>query len=152
MSDQSDSFHIVNSQFEERHIMPYSEEPTSNCHVAGWGKTEEGSDSPVLMSTDVKVFSSAYCNGLSSRRYHDRIDPDFQFCAGQYVQVDDGKDACRGDSGGPLFCVKDGRQVLYGVVSTGGKCGNAAEPGIYSTVANVLPWIKNETKSTFISS
>ena len=150
MSDQSDSFHIVNSQFEESHIMPnilpkatYSEEPTSNCQVAGWGKTEAGRSSRVLLSTDVKVFSSAYCNGLSSGRYHDRINPDFQFCAGQ---LEDGKDSCNGDSGGPLFCVEDGRQVLYGIVSSGGKnCGNAAQPGIYSTVANVLPWIKKET-------
>jgi len=128
--------------------MPYSAEPTSNCHVAGWGKTEAGRQSPVLLSTDVKVFSSAYCNGLLSRRYNERIDPDFQFCAGQ---LEDGKDSCFGDSGGPLFCVEDGRQVLYGIVSWGGKyCGNAAEPGVYSTVANVLPWIKNETKGTFI--
>ena len=128
--------------------MPFAENPTPNCHVAGWGQTEAGSQSPVVLSTDVKVFSSSYCNGLSSSRYHNRVNEDFQFCAGQN---EDGKDSCNGDSGGPLLCVKDGRHVLYGIVSKGGSgCGIAAEPGIYSTVANIIPWIRSETQGKFM--
>ena len=129
--------------------MPLDDDENSNCHVIGWGKTEAGSQSPVVLSTDVKIFSSSYCNGLDSARYHNRIDEDFQFCAGQQAG---GKDSCVGDSGGPLLCTSNGRHVLYGIVSSGGSdCGGANEPGIYSTVANIIPWIKTQTQGTFIT-
>jgi len=51
-------------------------------------------------------------------------------------------DACRGDSGGPLF-MNDGRTepTLVGVVSFGSSCGQIESPAVFSKVDHVLNWI-----------
>ena len=52
-----------------------------------------------------------------------------------------------GDSGGPLFCIKNDELILYGIVSYGGHiCGNAKEPGVYAKVASVNSWILQYVK------
>lgn len=58
------------------------------------------------------------------------------FCAG-YLGVG-GKDACTGDSGGPL--IVDG--VLHGIVSWGVGCADPDYPGIYAKISNARDWIK----------
>lgn len=56
------------------------------------------------------------------------------FCAG----YEDGKrDACTGDSGGPLLL--DGK--LFGVISWGTKCAEKMKPGVYTLVPSVKQWI-----------
>ena len=102
------------------------------------------------MSVDVNVFSNAHCNGLSSSHYHNKINGEFEFCAGH---IQNGKDSCSGDSGGPLQCIKNNKQVLYGIVSSGGsRCGVADQPGIYSKVVNAIPWIRQHVKDICIES
>nr|XP_034956475.1 granzyme A-like isoform X2 [Zootoca vivipara] len=56
-----------------------------------------------------------------------------------------GKDACVGDSGGPLIC--NGKQ--RGIVSFGAKleCGNQRYPGIYTLLTeDYLAWIRKITE------
>ncbi|XP_041363915.1 polyserase-2-like isoform X2 [Gigantopelta aegis] len=53
-----------------------------------------------------------------------------------------GKDACLGDSGGPLACFHDDRWLLTAVVSTGHDCGHADYPGLYTMVRPYLDWIQ----------
>jgi len=63
---------------------------------------------------------------------------DRMICAGF---VNGGYDACNGDSGGPL--VVDG--YVVGIVSWGFGCAFANYPGVYASVPNLLPWIKEQT-------
>lgn len=48
----------------------------------------------------------------------------------------------QGDSGGPL--VSDGKQV--GIVSVGYRCAYQGQPGIYTNISVVGPWIERVTQ------
>ena len=54
-----------------------------------------------------------------------------------------GKDACGGDSGGPLLVKRNEDPTWYqiGIVSHGYGCGLPDSPGIYTIVADYLDWI-----------
>ncbi|XP_073961120.1 phenoloxidase-activating enzyme-like [Choristoneura fumiferana] len=68
---------------------------------------------------------------------------DHQMCAGGEA----GKDACKGDSGGPLMHyhqINDTKShfEVTGIVSFGLVwCGTENVPGIYTKVFGYLPWI-----------
>jgi secreted trypsin-like serine protease len=69
-------------------------------------------------------------------------------CAGE---ADGARDACNGDSGGPLFTMVDGKPVQVGVVSWGegpidaeASCGHANAYGIYTRLANYTDWINGK--------
>uniref|UniRef100_A0A2C9JII8 Peptidase S1 domain-containing protein n=1 Tax=Biomphalaria glabrata TaxID=6526 RepID=A0A2C9JII8_BIOGL len=59
-------------------------------------------------------------------------------------------DTSIGDSGGPLMCAKSSNDVpryyLFGLVSNGGDCGKAGEPGIYTNIVHFLDWIETKLK------
>jgi secreted trypsin-like serine protease len=49
-------------------------------------------------------------------------------------------DACRGDSGGPLFAVNEGQRTLLGVTSFGDDCDRSVV-GVYAKVPAVRAWV-----------
>ncbi|KAF2886905.1 hypothetical protein ILUMI_19268 [Ignelater luminosus] len=66
-----------------------------------------------------------------------------QMCAGGVRD----KDACRGDSGGPLMRLYIGNRkqwFQYGVVSRGLGCGRMGRPEIYTRVKKYINWILNK--------
>lgn len=71
-----------------------------------------------------------------------------QLCAGGKK----GRDSCRGDSGGPLMgldVTPEGEANWYsiGVVSFGpSPCGMQNWPGVYTRVANYMPWLVGKLK------
>ncbi|RVE47480.1 hypothetical protein evm_007891 [Chilo suppressalis] len=108
--------------------------------VAGWGATEDGLQSPVLLSVDLPIVGNKECQDAYSGnpRIHDR-----QICAGGVPD----KDSCGGDSGGPLMYpgnvgTKGSRYVQRGIVSYGSKrCGLGGLPGVYTRIAYYMDWI-----------
>ncbi|XP_031619139.1 serine protease persephone-like [Contarinia nasturtii] len=66
---------------------------------------------------------------------------DGQYCAYNPEGI---RDACHGDSGGPLQYFNGVSSVakIVGVVSFGIVCGGTTLPGIYTRVANYLDWIE----------
>lgn len=72
-----------------------------------------------------------------------RLGPTFNLhsgfvCAGG----EEGKDACKGDGGGPMVCESKGKWQLTGVVSWGIGCGQSGVPGVYARVSHYLDWIQ----------
>ncbi|NXT76421.1 FA10 factor, partial [Zapornia atra] len=60
------------------------------------------------------------------------------FCAG-YDK--DGKDACRGDGGGPHVTQYSGTYFVTGVISWGEGCGRQGKYGVYTNLSKFLPWV-----------
>ncbi|XP_035449113.2 phenoloxidase-activating factor 1 isoform X2 [Spodoptera frugiperda] len=107
--------------------------------VAGWGKmnmtTEERAK--VLQFVNVPVVAPAMCDsfGKGFKLFESEI------CAG----AEHNKDACGGDSGGPLMKVFDTpegpKSYLVGVVSFGPTICGIKKPGVYASVAYFLKFI-----------
>ncbi len=154
---------------------------TGNATVTGWGRMENGAFPVNLMEADIELTSNGACNagikeiyardlGLVLRNFAPRMrysaegvaaatqaiaatmgDPltSNMLCAGI---ADGARDACNGDSGGPLF-IKDGDEpVQVGVVSWGegpmdatAACGHANAYGVYARVHAYLDWIAEHT-------
>ncbi|XP_043218909.1 proclotting enzyme-like [Amphibalanus amphitrite] len=122
--------------------------------VAGWGLLEFNGDSPdVLQEAPLRVTDPAVCETAYRRvpQFERRFPGGFQgtkVCA----ESRDGepRDACRGDSGGPLMVLSapqdegSGTYQLVGVVSTGVGCGNPEFPGLYTKVSAYIDWIVSQ--------
>uniref|UniRef100_W8CCS2 Trypsin-3 n=1 Tax=Ceratitis capitata TaxID=7213 RepID=W8CCS2_CERCA len=99
--------------------------------VAGWGyKTPYGPGSYVLQYARVPIINQAECNKQLEGSVTDRM-----ICAGY---AEGGIDACQMDSGGPL--VVD--EKLVGIVSWGVGCARPNRPGVYTRVAELIPWVQ----------
>lgn len=62
-------------------------------------------------------------------------------CAGEM-----GKDACGGDSGGPLMYMRNGVYEVVGVVSFGPTSCGSSLPGVYTKVFLYRNWILNNLR------
>uniref|UniRef100_A0A915B1C3 Peptidase S1 domain-containing protein n=2 Tax=Parascaris TaxID=6254 RepID=A0A915B1C3_PARUN len=107
------------------------------CVVTGWGHEKEGGlRAPALREIHVPILSPFICN--DAQHYFGRLHFPSMLCAG-YSKG--GIDACQGDSGGPLVCEMGGRWELQGLVSWGNGCGRPGNPGVYTRIVELVPWI-----------
>jgi V8-like Glu-specific endopeptidase len=116
--------------------------------ITGWGKTDTGLSNRfgtrLLQKVDVPIIS----NDLCEKWHHEKgieitISPEMM-CAG----YEEGKkDACVGDSGGPLMVVVQGRWTVAGLVSAGFGCAQGKQPGIYHRVPHTVEWLRESIKS-----
>ncbi|XP_033329077.2 anionic trypsin [Megalopta genalis] len=103
---------------------------TEPCAVAGWGKNFPGSDvgsGTYLRHVNISLIPPEQCQ-------INEIDKKVHICAGV---EEGGKDACHGDSGGPLLC----KDIQVGIVSWGKGCARAGTPGVYTRLDAYLDWM-----------
>lgn len=151
--------------------------------VIGWGMMEDGTFPNDLMVADLDLEPNSACNAgikeiyakdlksalgdMAGRmRYSekgieagataiaaDMADPltDNMICAGTTSGV---RDACNGDSGGPLFTAGSEGPVQVGIVSWGegpydggAACGHKNAYGVYTRLANYAPWVEEKMKT-----
>uniref|UniRef100_A0A8D1RGC4 Peptidase S1 domain-containing protein n=1 Tax=Sus scrofa TaxID=9823 RepID=A0A8D1RGC4_PIG len=140
---------LASSVTYSKHIQPVCVPASSSefqnqtdCWVTGWGDITEDEVLPsphTLQEVQVGIINATMCNHLFSL-------PDFRrniwgdmVCAGD---PQGGKDACFGDSGGPLACKKKGLWYQIGVVSWGVGCGRPNRPGVYTNISMHYEWIR----------
>uniref|UniRef100_A0A8C3WML7 Serine protease 21 n=1 Tax=Catagonus wagneri TaxID=51154 RepID=A0A8C3WML7_9CETA len=114
----------------------------TDCWVTGWGDVTEDVALPsphTLQEVQVGVINSSMCNHLFTLSDFRRDIWGDMVCAGD---PEGGKDACFGDSGGPLACKKSGLWIQIGVVSWGVGCGRPNRPGVYTNVSTHYKWIR----------
>jgi len=101
------------------------------CFILGWGKTESGQNSKFLQKSRAE----------RSRRFNRKckaVEKNNAFCMDLK-----NKGTRKGDSGGPLFCEKNGQNILVGVTSYGVyfKKFEVSKFGVYADVRKVNSWI-----------
>jgi secreted trypsin-like serine protease len=156
-------------------------EDSGKVRVTGWGRMDDGTFPVTLMEAEIELQPNAACNdglrtiyardlelilrnfaprmmysetGISAATksivdtMSDRLTANM-ICAGTTSGV---RDACNGDSGGPLFVEKAGGVEQVGIVSWGegpmdaaAACGHANAYGVYTRVANYKDWIAEKT-------
>lgn len=107
------------------------------CTISGWGSIQSGVSTPSnnLRVAEIPVISDEICK---LPHVYGRSVTEGMFCAGF---LDEGVDACEGDSGGPFVCSDSDSETLYGIISWGQQCGHANKPGVYVKVEKYLDWI-----------
>lgn len=151
--------------------------------VIGWGMMEDGTFPNDLMEAELEVVENSACNtGIKEiyardlgeilrswatrMRYpEEAIEPATKaitstmrdplsanmICAGT---ASGKRDACNGDSGGPIFTTGEGGATQLGIVSWGegpmdanAACGHQNAYGVYTRLANYTGWIAEKMKS-----
>ncbi|XP_048787135.1 granzyme K-like [Lagopus muta] len=112
--------------------------PGSRCTVAGWGETSPRKLPKCLREATVKIVDRKDCERKYNKKQKVLKITRNMLCAGEKIMFSK-RDACKGDSGGPLIC---GRKYS-GIVSFGEKCGMGDKPGVYTRLTEkYIDWIK----------
>lgn len=111
--------------------------------VVGWGVTsEDASATPdELQEVSLPIVANEECNAAFnaySWSYDDPVTANM-ICAGP---MEGGRDACYGDSGGPLMVFHNGAWRLAGIVSWGEGCAEPGLFGVYTRVSSYLDFLR----------
>ncbi|XP_022239027.1 serine protease 42-like [Limulus polyphemus] len=108
--------------------------------VIGWGILEKSGRrrGDILQKAKVPVIDYLQCQSWYRKAQKIVFFQRGQMCAGYEYG---GKDACLGDSGGPLFMKENNKFIVIGVVSAGIGCAREFLPGLYTEVASYRSWI-----------
>jgi len=115
--------------------------------ITGWGKTDPALSNRygtrLLQKVEVPIISNKECEmwhhwkGINVRIFPEMLCAGFE--SGQ-------KDACVGDSGGPLIVYLNGKWTLVGIISAGFGCAQWRQPGIYHSVSSTVDWISSHIR------
>lgn len=115
--------------------------------VTGWGTQSENNHSnfsSVLRYIEIPVAPRNDCINAMWNAISENM-----LCAGI---KGDKRDACEGDSGGPMVTKFKNTWFLVGLVSWGEGCGNPENYGIYIKVSPYLDWIYQHIKAHDVKS
>ncbi|XP_048186781.1 coagulation factor XI [Perognathus longimembris pacificus] len=113
----------------------------TDCWVTGWGYQKlRGKIQNTLQKVKIPLVSHEECQ----TKYQGHKITSKMICAGD---TEGGKDACKGDSGGPLSCKHNEVWHLVGITSWGEGCGKKEWPGIYTNVVKYVDWILEKTQA-----
>ncbi|XP_008851827.1 coagulation factor XI isoform X1 [Nannospalax galili] len=113
----------------------------TECWVTGWGyRKVRDKIQNTLQKARIPLVSNEECQ----TRYRGHKITSKMICAGY---KEGGKDACKGDSGGPLSCKHNEVWHLVGITSWGEGCGQKERPGIYTNVVKYVDWILEKTQA-----
>ncbi|KAL0818699.1 hypothetical protein ABMA28_008040 [Loxostege sticticalis] len=125
---------------------PYYREALPNTYITGWGETEKNERPTNLLFALLDIVDQDTCKQVYSHKaltIDERV-----FCAGD---PQNGRDACNGDSGGPLigkFFLPEYEEQYYfhqlGLISYGYSCSARRYIGVYTNVTHYLPWIREK--------
>uniref|UniRef100_A0A3B4H8Z9 Tryptase-2-like n=1 Tax=Pundamilia nyererei TaxID=303518 RepID=A0A3B4H8Z9_9CICH len=111
--------------------------PSSECWMTGWG---EVGNVPLpfpktLQQLSISIMPWRTCNETYPQIARDTL------CGANRK----GRDACKGNYGGPLVCRKRKKFVQVGIMSHGspGSCGLTNHPSVYTEVAKYLTFIND---------
>ncbi|KAM6155649.1 brain-specific serine protease 4-like [Rhynchocyon petersi] len=116
--------------------------PNTDCWIAGWGSIRDGVPLPypqTLQKLKVPIIDSEVCSQLYWRGAGQGAITEDMLCAG-YLEGE--RDACLGDSGGPLMCQVEGTWLLAGIISWGEGCAERNRPGVYISLTAHRSWIQ----------
>lgn len=125
--------------------------PSQEATVLGWGHTSldaNNKGSEVLQQLEIPIVSNDVCQTAYASETAPILET--MVCAGL---PEGGKDACIGDSGGPLIVLENNVWKLFGIVSYGGKAGGplCAGPnayGVYTRIPSFLDFINAHVPTT----
>ncbi|CAH8654297.1 unnamed protein product [Dicrocoelium dendriticum] len=140
--------------------------PGTECYAVGWGMVESKSNkafrrllsrsdkyNPIhhmrgpydemLTSDRLHEVSLPIVSNNDCKTHHTILNERFHICAGST-----GKDTCRGDSGGGLYCQVPNSSdwFIAGVTSFGHIDGCGRSPGVYTSVIAHRDWIRRTIK------
>lgn len=124
-------------------LFPESMEPElisgATLSLAGWGIYDNDIQqiSTELLSADMIYATKEECESANSESV-----AEWELCAGN---LEGGKDACSGDSGGPLMVTLSGERYQVGIVSHGAaQCASPGRYSVYSRVSYYGEWIDRQ--------
>ncbi|XP_003412485.1 coagulation factor XI isoform X1 [Loxodonta africana] len=112
----------------------------TECWVTGWGYRKlRDKIQNTLQKAKVPLITNDECQ----TRYTGHKITNKMVCAGY---KEGGRDACKGDSGGPLSCKHKEVWYLVGITSWGEGCAQSGRPGVYTNVIEYVDWILEKTQ------
>ncbi|XP_006882345.1 PREDICTED: coagulation factor XI-like [Elephantulus edwardii] len=101
-------------------------------------------DNDKIQNTLQKAKVPLITNEECQERYRGHTITNKMICAGY---KEGGRDACKGDSGGPLSCKSEEVWHLVGITSWGEGCAQKERPGVYTNVVEYVDWILEKIRA-----
>nr|XP_048298505.1 vitamin K-dependent protein C isoform X2 [Myodes glareolus] len=126
---------LPNNGLAERELTQAGQETV----VTGWGyqtdKDKDGRRNRTSILTFIRIPVAPRNDCIEAMNH---VVSENMLCAGI---LGDNRDACEGDSGGPMVVFFRGTWFLVGLVSWGEGCGQLNNYGVYTKVSSYLEWI-----------